>query len=359
MKKNKFCLIWHEQKLFTNYFERLTSLSNYFEVSVITISHNKEIKKHLISNITIIELPYLFFKSISFFYLKYFYKTLYEIMPDIIYLHEEPYNPISFIGVYFAKKYHKKSIIDMAITSNKNTKLFALNEKYVINNVNQIYIRNNDVKKALKDRNHKLCLIEHKIKIMPNGINLNDFYKINKFQKEIFTLGYAGRIIENKGIITLLDFIKCNQNFKLRLVGDFEDNKFKKVVQYYIATNNLIDKVIIEKSKNVVELNQFYNEINFFILASIPTDDWTEQFGRVLTEAIAAGTVAIGTDIGFIPNIVLPKQTFKPNNIKELFSIINLLLEKNYYEKILKLQYDNIKQFSWEKIALIIFKDIQ
>jgi glycosyltransferase involved in cell wall biosynthesis len=46
------------------------------------------------------------------------------------------------------------------------------------------------------------------------------------------------------------------------------------------------------------------NCLDLVVLPSRPTPVWIEQFGRVLTEALACKTLAIGADTGAIPEVL-------------------------------------------------------
>ena len=48
----------------------------------------------------------------------------------------------------------------------------------------------------------------------------------------------------------------------------------------------------------------FYRRIDALVLPSRSTPRWVEQFGRVLTEAMACGAVVVGSDSGEIPHVI-------------------------------------------------------
>ena len=48
----------------------------------------------------------------------------------------------------------------------------------------------------------------------------------------------------------------------------------------------------------------FFREIDVFVLPSISRPNWTEQFGRVLIEAMASEVVVVGSDSGEIPHVI-------------------------------------------------------
>ena len=53
-------------------------------------------------------------------------------------------------------------------------------------------------------------------------------------------------------------------------------------------------------------------------LTVIPSE-WNEQYGRIIQEAVACGSIVIGSDIGSIPEIITNKNfIFKPGDVNHL-----------------------------------------
>jgi glycosyltransferase involved in cell wall biosynthesis len=48
----------------------------------------------------------------------------------------------------------------------------------------------------------------------------------------------------------------------------------------------------------------FYRTVDIVVLPSRTQANWTEQFGRVLIEAMASGAVVVGSDAGEIPHVI-------------------------------------------------------
>jgi glycosyltransferase involved in cell wall biosynthesis len=57
---------------------------------------------------------------------------------------------------------------------------------------------------------------------------------------------------------------------------------------------------VLEKER----LWNFFKEIDAFVLPSLTTPHWTEQFGAVLAEAMACGVPVIGSSSGSIPELI-------------------------------------------------------
>ncbi len=143
----------------------------------------------------------------------------------------------------------------------------------------------------LEDDNSKYHLVY-------GGIDTERFNKVKDSEfivKDKFIIGYAGRIVPNKGINTLLEaFNQLSVKYpdmQLLLAGADEKGYLKDIEQY-ISANKLDDKV--KCIGYVSELESYYKNLNVFVLPSVVE----EAFGLVLCEAMYCGAVVITTDSG-------------------------------------------------------------
>lgn len=113
-----------------------------------------------------------------------------------------------------------------------------------------------------------------------------------------YKLGYLGRLSSEKGLINLVEAqqILKSQGIKTELV---------------IAGGGPLEYMFKDKPGiNFLgmfphdQAQKFYEQIDFFVLPSITTSFWKEQFGRVIIESIAAGKVVIGSSSGAIPEVL-------------------------------------------------------
>jgi glycosyltransferase involved in cell wall biosynthesis len=115
---------------------------------------------------------------------------------------------------------------------------------------------------------------------------------------ECFKVIYVGRLTDCKGIPFLIEgFLKLLQagiNAKLFLVGDGEDEMKTKDL---VLRLGLEERVVFLGYKEFPQL--YMQEADVLVLPSKE-----EGFGRVLLEAMDAGTPVIGTSIGGIPEII-------------------------------------------------------
>ena len=114
---------------------------------------------------------------------------------------------------------------------------------------------------------------------------------------------YAGRLSREKGVFTLLEafngLVRQNPQARLVLAGKDED----RVVEY-VRKNGLANVVKISAPLPYEQMPELYRQADLFVLPSLPTKGWIEQFGFVLAEAQACGVPVIGSDSGAIPEVV-------------------------------------------------------
>jgi glycosyltransferase involved in cell wall biosynthesis len=117
-----------------------------------------------------------------------------------------------------------------------------------------------------------------------------------------FTIGYAGRFVEEKGIGTLIEtFNKLPDNVHLVLIGSGPlKEKLRRQVSLFGATDRLhiIDQV------GSRDMPVYLNIMDCLVLPSLTFPNWKEQFGRILIEAMACEVPVIGSTAGEIPNVI-------------------------------------------------------
>ena len=114
-----------------------------------------------------------------------------------------------------------------------------------------------------------------------------------------FTVGYAGRLVQEKGLTDLLDAVReLGAPVELLLIGDGE------------MRSRLQGQPIPGSSVRVLhglrhdEMAGAYAQLDVLVLPSHTTETWKEQLGRVIVEALSCGVPVIGSDSGEIPWLV-------------------------------------------------------
>lgn len=113
-----------------------------------------------------------------------------------------------------------------------------------------------------------------------------------------FRLGYLGRLTEDKGLRVVLRALD-------------ELNQEGIHYRFIVGGNGPLRDEVCRRSyvdyKGLIPHNQaqeFYQNIDCFVLASQTRPHWKEQFGRVIVESFAAGKPVIGSRSGSIPEVL-------------------------------------------------------
>ena len=142
-----------------------------------------------------------------------------------------------------------------------------------------------------------------KIIHIPNGIeDVFDAAK-KKSGKKDFVVLFVGNLIEEKGIVTLVEAMKKIGNnipVKLKLIGGWRSKELKKQVEDNLVKYNLQNSVEFAGIKNGEEKWKYFNEADIFCL---PTFE-TEAMPITIIEAMMFGLPVITTNWRAIPDII-------------------------------------------------------
>lgn len=161
--------------------------------------------------------------------------------------------------------------------------------------------------------------------ISPSGGFDGEVFYVHEGQKkligniDVFTLGYVSRIEEKKGWRLFLNLIKRlnESNIRCRGIiagkGPDEDELKDQIIKLKLQSK--IDFLGVVKQ---AELANIYNKIDAFIFPTL----YEESLGLVGIEAMACGTIVIGSDNGGIKSYVQQGENgylFETGNFEELF----------------------------------------
>jgi glycosyltransferase involved in cell wall biosynthesis len=116
-------------------------------------------------------------------------------------------------------------------------------------------------------------------------------------------IGYVGRIVEPKGLRTLAAALSLLRDLRWKLVvigkGDFEET-FRQL----LSDEGISDRVAFLGFVPHEETPRYLSAFDTLVVPSETQPNWKEQFGRVITEAMACETPVIGSSSGEIPNLI-------------------------------------------------------
>ncbi|MFW9928939.1 MAG: glycosyltransferase family 4 protein [Candidatus Thorarchaeota archaeon] len=184
----------------------------------------------------------------------------------------------------------------------------------------------------------------------------------NLFEKKIIL--YVGRLVEEKGLIYLLEAYKeINSNFKIALMIIGEGNQ-KKYLLDFVKKHNLSDVHFIGYVPND-ELYHFYSLADIFVLPSIKTKTFQEPWGLVINEAMNQGCPVITTNIvgAAISGLVVNEQNgfiVQEKNSDALKKAISfLLLNTSKLKEMGNDSLNKIKDWNYDKAFEGFYKAIQ
>lgn len=118
-------------------------------------------------------------------------------------------------------------------------------------------------------------------------------------ERGAFTVGYAGRLVPEKGIETLAAAVgRLDPKVRLRIYGD---GPLREQIARDVPAGQ--DTAIITGLPHE-RMAEAFAEMDVLVLPSRTTSTWAEQFGRVLVEALWCGVPVVGSDSGEIPWVI-------------------------------------------------------
>ncbi|MEH2221636.1 hormogonium polysaccharide biosynthesis glycosyltransferase HpsO [Nostoc sp.] len=216
----------------------------------------------------------------------------------------------------------------------------SLLEKYNLNHSHGIISGNQDGAEVLRQRGYTGA-----IKVMPQlGVDESLFTPKAQpelaaklgIEKEDFVVGFVGRFVQEKGLLTLLQALATlkNKRWKLLLLGRGElQSELIKIA----AENNIKERLIFRESVPHDEVARYINLMSTLVLPSettykfktLTSAGWKEQFGHVLIEAMACQVTVIGSDSGEIPFVIGDAGlVFPEGDVQALANCLIQLMDK-------------------------------
>ena len=119
--------------------------------------------------------------------------------------------------------------------------------------------------------------------------------------EEPFTVGFAGRLVAEKGGAVLLDALaQLPVAWRLRIAGDGPE---KAALIAQAGRSGAADRLSFVALPST-EMPNYYRGLDALAIPSLTRPNWKEQFGRVIVEAMACGVPVVGSDSGAIPDVI-------------------------------------------------------
>ena len=233
----------------------------------------------------------------------HYYRNLKEkiraFRPHIVHIDEEPYNVAAWQALYHARRIKAKTVFFTWQNIARTYPLpFRIGERYVLKNVDYAIAGTHSALEVWREKGYT-----KPITVIPQfGTDTTLFKPPEKRPDRPFTIGYVGRLIEEKGVQLLVDAVSALQgDWALRILGGGPMLNF---LRERVRQHGIEHKVYFDGQIPSMRVPDYFHKLDVLALPSLTRTNWKEQFGRVITEAMASGVVVVGSDSGAIPDVI-------------------------------------------------------
>jgi glycosyltransferase involved in cell wall biosynthesis len=229
-----------------------------------------------------------------------FGRLLRDFQPDIVHIDEEPYNLATWIALRAARQSGAKTLFfSWQNLARVYPPPFSWMERQVLQSVDFAIMGAASADSVWREKGYG-----GPSAVIPQfGVDPDLFQPAEPTDTRPFTIGYFGRLVEEKGLSVLLDSLARldNAGWRLRLVGG---GPLRLALEAQAAALGIIAQVEFCDQMPSSAMPAQYQALHAFVLPSLTRPNWTEQFGRVLIEAMSSGVPVIGSDSGAIPDVI-------------------------------------------------------
>ena len=226
-------------------------------------------------------------------------RLLERIQPDICHVDEEPYNLATALALRAARRIGARSLFfTWQNLPRRYPWPFSAMERRAYAKVDAAIIGNQAAEGVLRAKGYA-----GPTRLIPQfGVDPAFFSPTGRETDRVFTIGYAGRLVEAKGRWTLVSALaQMPGEWRLLLVGS---GPLGPAIEARLRDLGLRERVTLQKRVPSGQMPEWYRRMDALVLPSLTRPNWMEQFGRVLIEAMACGTAVVGSDSGEIPNVI-------------------------------------------------------
>ena len=314
-------------------------------------------EKYQGNNYKIHMLPIVFSGKNHFHFYLHLSTLIQQIHPDIINVDEESYSFITYYAVRYGRSFGIPTLFfNWQNICKKYPWPFSAMERYSIKYATAGIAGNREAKEVL---HKKKCSIP--IYVIPQfGVDStlfskqaqSDLRKTITGSSDAFVIGFSGRLVEEKGIRDLI--VACSglpSHAHLVLIGGgpLRNSFVRQASSLGMGKRfHIIDSVIS------TEMPKYLNTLDCLVLPSLTKNNWKEQFGRILIEAMACEVPVIGSNSGEIPNVIgQAGRIFPEGDIPSLQKAIKeLMLNRTLcFEMGKKGRRHILKNYTQKKIA--------
>jgi len=232
--------------------------------------------------------------------LAHWVKTL---RPDLFHVDEESFNLATVQGIRLAGRYDARAVFyNWANIYKRLPPPFSYFEQYSFRHAAGALVGLQEAGRILERKG-----FSKPIEICPQfGVDMAIIHRTEPppafARPDVFTIGYAGRLVEEKGLALLIEAgAKLKGDFRLVFIGT---GTMRESLINQAEGLGLSERVEFVPNVPNMEMPAYLSGLDVLVLPSLTRPNWKEQFGRILIEAMACGVPVVGSSSGEIPEVI-------------------------------------------------------
>jgi len=226
-------------------------------------------------------------------------RVMQDFQPHIVHIDEEPYNLAAWQAMWWARRVNARTLFfSWQNIARQYPPPFSWGERWLLRHVDHALMGTESAAEIWQQKGYTGPLT-----VIPQFGTDTDLFKPTAERAERpFTVGYIGRLVEEKGVQVLLEAAaKLPDNLCVRILGGGPQ---RDELEAQAARLGIGDRVTFDAQIPSTDIPPYYHKLDALVLPSLTRPNWKEQFGRVLVEAMASGVPVVGSDSGAIPGVV-------------------------------------------------------
>ncbi len=218
--------------------------------------------------------------------------------PDVVHLDEEPYNLSTFHGMALAHRYGRSALwFSWQNLQRRYPPPFSLFERTCLQQASGAIAGSRTAAQVWRAKGYTGPLA-----VIPQfGVDPELFCPGRREGRETLVVGYAGRLVEEKGVDLLLRAAAGLKRIRVRILGS---GPLRDQLERLAVELGMGKQVEFLPPLPSTQMPDFYRRLDVLVLPSRSRSNWVEQFGRVLVEAMACGVPVVGARSGEIPHVI-------------------------------------------------------
>jgi glycosyltransferase involved in cell wall biosynthesis len=229
-------------------------------------------------------------------------QRLQQVQADIVHIDEEPYNLATLQATYLAERAGLATLFfTWQNIHRRYPPPFSWMENYVLRRADAAIAGNKAAADVITAKGYR-----GPIDVIPQfGVDPELYCpaaQVKRSPRDAFRIGYAGRLVDAKGVHVLIDAATGLQgNWRLEILGS---GPAETELQQRADAAGIAGRVRFHPPRPSCRMPEFLNQLDALVLPSQTQSNWKEQFGRVLIEAMACQVAVVGSTSGEIPNVI-------------------------------------------------------